>query len=139
MAKRKLFLMILLTSLFVVNLPLTGLTASDASKAKQDDSVQSTNDDNTKINKRDTSNKELTADQQSQTKGDREIAQNIRRAVVDDKSLSTNAHNVKIIVVNGMVTLKGPVKSEEEKLKIEEKASRIAGKGKFKNEIDIAL
>ena len=94
--------------------------------------------DNTKINQRDRSQKELTADQQGETKQDREITQKIRRAVVNDKSLSTYAHNVKIITVGGMVTLKGPVKSEEEKRAIEEKAAQIAGNEKIKSEIDIA-
>ena len=94
--------------------------------------------DNTKINQRDRSPEELTADQQGETKEDREITQKIRRALVNDKSLSTYAHNVKIITVGGMVTLKGPVKSEEEKRAIEEKAIQIAGKEKIKSEIDIA-
>ena len=94
--------------------------------------------DNTKINQRDRSQKELTADQQGETKQDREITQKIRRAIVNDKSLSTNAHNVKIITVGGMVTLKGPVRSEEEKRAIEEKAAQIAGNDKIKSEIDIA-
>lgn len=94
--------------------------------------------DNTGINKRDTSPKEITADQQSQTKEDREITQKILQAVVSDKSLSTYAHNVKIITVDGMVTLKGPVRSEDEKRTIEEKAGQIAGKDKVKSEIEIA-
>jgi osmotically-inducible protein OsmY len=93
--------------------------------------------DNTEINKRDRFEKELTADQQGETKEDREITQKIRQAVVDDKSLSTYAHNVKIITVNGMVTLKGPVRSEKEKRAIEEKAAQIAGNGKITSEIDI--
>lgn len=94
--------------------------------------------DNTKINQRDRSQQELTADQQGETKQDREITQKIRRALVKDKSLSTYAHNVKIITVGGMVTLKGPVKSEEEKRAVEEKAAQIAGNDKIKSEIDIA-
>lgn len=94
--------------------------------------------DNTGINKRDTSPEKITADQQSQTKEDREITQKIRQAVVDDKSLSTYAHNVKIITINGMVTLKGPVRSEVEKRTIEEKAGQIAGKDRIKSEIEIA-
>jgi osmotically-inducible protein OsmY len=93
--------------------------------------------DNTGINKRDRSEKELTADQQGETKEDREITQKIRRAIMDDKSLSTYAHNVKIITVGGMVTLKGPVRSEEEKKAIEEKAAQIAGNGKITSEMDI--
>lgn len=94
--------------------------------------------DNTKINKREAPPKGLTADQQGETNEDREITQKIRQAVVDDKSLSTYAHNVKIITVGGMVTLKGPVRSEIEKRVIEEKAAQIAEKGKIKSEIDIA-
>ena len=94
--------------------------------------------DNTKINQRDRSQKELTADQQGETKQDREITQKIRRALVNDKSLSTYAHNVKIITVGGMVTLKGPVRSEEEKRAVEEKAAQIAGNGNIKSEIGIA-
>lgn len=94
--------------------------------------------DNTKVNKRDQSQKELTADQQKESKQDREITKKIRRAIVKDKSLSTKAHNVKIITVGGMVTLKGPVKSEDEKNAIEEKAAQIAGSDKVKNEIEVA-
>ena len=124
MAKKTLLFMVLIVSaVFLVNIPGACL-AQPA--------------DNTKINKRDTSPKELTADQQGETEQDREITQKIRQAVVDDKSLSTDAHNVKIITVGGMVTLKGPVRSEEEKRIIEEKAAQIAEKGKIKNEIEIA-
>ena len=93
--------------------------------------------DNTGINTRDQSQKERTAGQQGETKPDREITQKIRRAIVTDKSLSTYAHNVKIITVDGMVTLKGPVRSEDEKRTIQEKAGQIAGKNKIKSEIEI--
>jgi hyperosmotically inducible periplasmic protein len=94
--------------------------------------------DNTSINKRDNSPKARTADQQAETQQDRKLTQKIRRAIVADKSLSTYAHNVKIITVDGMVTLKGPVRSEEEKRTVEEKAAEIAGKGNIKSEIGIA-
>jgi len=94
--------------------------------------------DNTGINTRDQSQKERTAGQQGETKPDREITQKIRRAIVTDKSLSTYAHNVKIITVDGMVTLKGPVRSEEEKRTVEEKAAQIAGKDNVKSQIGIA-
>ena len=94
--------------------------------------------DNTKINKRDQSKKELTAGQQGETKQDRDITQKIRRAIIKDKSLSIQAHNVKIITVDGMVTLKGPVKSEEEKMAVEKMAAQIAGNDKIKSEIGIA-
>ena len=55
-----------------------------------------------------------------------------------DKSLSTNAHNVKIIAQGGTVTLKGPVRSEEEKQSVEQKAAEIAGKDNVKSEIQVA-
>jgi len=73
-----------------------------------------------------------------ETKEDREMTQNIRQAIIDDKSLSTNAHNVKVITVRGMVTLKGPVRSEEEKRTIEEIAGQVAGRDKITSEIGIA-
>ena len=94
--------------------------------------------DNTKINKRDSASTELTADQQSQTGEDIEITRKIRQALVKDDSLSINAENEKVITIDRVVTLKGPVKSEEEKMAIEEKAVQIAGKENVRNEMDIA-
>ena len=63
--------------------------------------------------------------------------QKIRKAVVGDKSLSSYAHNVKIIAQDGKVTLKGPVRSEDEKTSIEQKAVDVAGSGNVTNEITI--
>jgi hyperosmotically inducible protein len=82
-----------------------------------------TQPDNTRANKSDSP----TADQQTNKVGDRELTQKIRKSVMDDKTLSTYAHNVKIIARNGAVTLKGPVRSEEEKKAIEAKAVEVAG------------
>jgi osmotically-inducible protein OsmY len=66
---------------------------------------------------------ESTADQQKEHRPDLEITRDIRRSILQDKSLSTYAHNVKVISQNGMVTLKGPVRSGEEKSAIEGKAA----------------
>lgn len=93
--------------------------------------------DNTKQNQRDRSKTEPTADQGSNKLSDRELMQQIRKSVQDDKSLSTYAHNVKIIAKAGKVTLKGPVRSEEEKRTIEQKAAEVAGAGNVTNEITI--
>jgi hyperosmotically inducible protein len=93
--------------------------------------------DNTKVNKRDRNSGAVTADQQKETETDRETSANIRRALMDSKDLSTYAHNVKIITQNGMVTLKGPVRSEEEKKMVEAKATEIAGAGKVKSMISV--
>jgi osmotically-inducible protein OsmY len=90
--------------------------------------------DNTKANK---TQGGPTADQGKNGSADRTIMQKIRQAVMADKSLSTYAHNVKIIAQDGKVTLKGPVRSEAEKQTIEQKATEIAGAGNVTNEITI--
>ena len=96
-----------------------------------------TSADNTKVNTRDRADSSPTADQQKENQSDREITRQIRQAVVKDESLSTYAHNVKIITQNGEVTLKGPVRSEDEKRTIEAKAAEIAGENKVVNQLDI--
>jgi hyperosmotically inducible periplasmic protein len=98
---------------------------------------QRTPPDNTKVNQRDRSSSERTADQAKETKSDREIMQKIRKAIVGDKSLSTYAHNVKVISEHGKVTLKGPVNSAEESKNIEAKAVEVAGSGNVINQISV--
>jgi len=93
--------------------------------------------DNTRVNERDNNQAATTADQQSNEKTDREITQQIRKALINDKSLSTYAHNVKIVTQNGVVTLKGPVRSDEEKNAIEAKAAEVSGKD-VKSELSVA-
>jgi hyperosmotically inducible protein len=83
--------------------------------------------DNTAINKRDRNADEVTADQQKGDKTDRALTKRIRRSIIADKSLSTDAHNIKIISQNGTVTLKGPVKSDDEKQAVMAKAVAVAG------------
>ena len=100
--------------------------------------AQQTSPDNTKVNKADRAKGAVTADQQKENAADRELAKKIRQSVVGDKSLSTYAHNVKIVAQNGQVTLKGPVRSDAEKTAIEAKATEIAGAGKVTNEITVA-
>jgi osmotically-inducible protein OsmY len=78
-----------------------------------------------------------TADDAKNNVPDREIMQRIRKTVVDDKSLSTSAHNVKIIAEHGKVTLRGPVETQEEKQSIEKVAADVAGAGNVTNEITI--
>ena len=94
--------------------------------------------DNTKTNKADREAGAPTADKQKMNKADRELTQQIRKAIMADKSLSTYAHNVKIISQDGVVTLKGPVHSEEEKKAIEAKATEVAGStARINNEIRV--
>jgi hyperosmotically inducible periplasmic protein len=94
--------------------------------------------DNTKVNKKDQAPDAVTADQQKENTSDRDITQKIRRALVEDKTLSTYAHNVKVVAQDGRVTLKGPVRTEEEKKAVEAKATEVAGAGRVTNQLTIA-
>jgi osmotically-inducible protein OsmY len=69
---------------------------------------------------------------------DRETTKKIRAAITDDKDLSTYAHNIKIITRDGIVTLKGPVRSEDERMEIQAKAQQIAGASNVTNKLTIA-
>jgi hyperosmotically inducible protein len=91
--------------------------------------------DNTKMNKDQSS---PTADQQKMNPTDRALAQRIRKSIHDDKNLSTYAHNIKVIAQDGKVTLRGPVRSEDEKNTLQAKAVAVAGDGNVTNELDIA-
>jgi hyperosmotically inducible periplasmic protein len=93
--------------------------------------------DNTKVNVRDRKAGAKTADQQSQAKSDVETTRQIRRAIVADKQLSTNAHNVKIITKAGKVTIKGPVKTDDEKKAVEAKAREVAGAANVTSQISV--
>ena len=108
-----------------------------ANAQQQSDQTPASPADNTKMNQRDRNSNEPTADNQKANQSDRDITQQIRRSIEKDKSLSTYGHNVKVITQNGMVTLKGPVRSEEEKKAVEAKAAEIAGADKVTNEIDV--
>jgi hyperosmotically inducible periplasmic protein len=90
------------------------------------------------VNQQDRQSGAVTADQQKDNKSDRAISQQIRRSIVKDKSLSTYGHNVKVVSQNGIVTLKGPVRSDDEKRAVEAKAAEIAGRDKVRSEITVA-
>jgi len=94
--------------------------------------------DNTGRNVRDRDGDTLTPGDQSSDPADVELTRRIREAVVDDKSLSTTAHNIKIITVNGVVTLRGPVASAQEKTKIVDKAQKLAGAKQVENKLEVA-
>ena len=98
---------------------------------------QSTAPDNTRVNKQDRNQPEATADRAKNDLTDRQTMARIRRDVLQDKSLSTYGHNVKIVADHGRVTLKGPVRSEEEKHAIEEHARKYAPDGNIDNQLTI--
>jgi len=93
--------------------------------------------DSTRINERDRNHTGETAQSQSNAKGDRELLAAVRRSVVKDKSLSTMAHNVKILTNDGVVTLRGPVRSDDEKAKVEALVKQVAGVSSVQNNLDI--
>jgi hyperosmotically inducible periplasmic protein len=121
------------SSFMLVNILLWG----SAAFAQDTGPPKSTAPDNTKVNKRDRSPAAPTADQAKETTADRDIMSNIRKAIVADKSLSTYAHNVKIISQHGKVTLKGPVRSDEERKSVETKAVDVAGSGNVTNQLSV--
>jgi osmotically-inducible protein OsmY len=96
-------------------------------------SVAQTQPDNSGANK----DHSVTADSQSSATSDRMTTRKIRRALMEDKSLSTYAHNVKIITVNGAVTLKGPVKSDEEKAKVAADAANVVSSDAITNQLTV--
>lgn len=77
------------------------------------------------------------ADQQKMNSSDRAITQKIRKAIHEDKNLSSYAHNVKVITQDGKVTLRGPVRSEDEKDNIQAKAVAVAGEENVTNQLEI--
>jgi osmotically-inducible protein OsmY len=92
--------------------------------------------DNTARNERDRA-ATPTADNASNGAADRDVMQKIRKAVMDDGSLSTNAHNCKIVAQDGTVTLVGPVASEAERAKVEQIATANAGDRKVINQLEV--
>jgi hyperosmotically inducible periplasmic protein len=114
----------------------------DTKAAVRDDDDDDDNDthaaDNTGVNERDRADGAKTAGSADMTGNDVDVMAKIRSRVVDDDSLSTTAHNVKIISEDGRVTLKGPVKSAAEKATIERIASDVAGAGHVVSQLEIA-
>jgi len=120
----------MLATLLFIGLPGVSLVLAQ-------DSSQSPAPDNTKVNQGDQNKSNATADRQLENKSDREVAQQIRQAVMNDKSLSTYGHNVKIISQNGVVTLKGPVRTDDERRAIEKIAAAIVGQDKVTSQLEV--
>lgn len=93
--------------------------------------------DNTKMNERDRSSESITPTDQPNYKADIKLAAAVRSAIVGDDSLSTMAHNIKLIAASGTVTLRGPVKTDAEKTRVEELVRRVPGVSKVTNNLDI--
>jgi hyperosmotically inducible periplasmic protein len=116
-----------LACLSVFGLAVAAL-AADNEKAKPD---------NTTTNQRDRSGKTKTSGDQSNSSADLKTTQAIRRALMKDGELSTSAKNIKVITANGHVTLRGPVKTAQEKAKIDQLAKSAAGGAQIDNQVDV--
>jgi osmotically-inducible protein OsmY len=104
-----------------------GLVNCDTQTGRVDRTPANADADNTARNERDRNDASQLPTDQAENEADREISANVRKAIVDDDSLSINAQNVKIVSSNGTVTLRGPVKTAREKEVIEAKAKQVAG------------
>lgn len=105
--------------------------------ARSSSTPASTNADNTARNVGDAKKEAPTADKQPNNADDLKLVQSIRKGVMDEKALSMDAKNCKIIVANGTVTLRGPVDSAQEKKSIADIAMRFAGAGKVTDELEV--
>ncbi len=103
--------------------------ANDRTEAKQPDTGSTKQFDEF--------NRGLNAGDQGTSKSDMELTQKIRQAIVKRETLSTEAKNVTVITANGMVTLKGQVKSSNERLEIGQIARDTAGDGQVTNQIEV--
>ncbi len=120
--------------LMALPLPLYAAGSSSGGATRQE---QGTDADNTGRNVRDRSDALPTPMDQGGSEMDRTITQQIRKAVMEREGLSMNAQNVKIITTNGVVTLRGPVKSGEEKAVIQAMVERTPGVKGVDNQIEI--
>jgi osmotically-inducible protein OsmY len=116
-------------------LVLACLSALSVAAFAADD--KKTNPDNTATNERDRSGKTKTSGDQSNGSADLKITQAIRQALMKDDQLSMTAKNIKIITANGRVTLRGPVKTAQEKSKIDQLARSAASGAKIENQLDV--
>ncbi len=105
-----------------------------AQEAKADKQVAP---DNSKKNKRDRDDNNLTPMDQGGSAADTKLTKDIRRAITQRKGMSTSGKNVKIITLDGVVTLRGPVASAEEKQLINDIAGKIAGATKVKDQLEV--
>ena len=123
-----------LVGMFFVTLTLVGC---ETQTGRVDKTPKATDADNTARNERDRNPATQVPTDQAENQADREISANVRKAVTADDSLSINAQNIKIVTSNGTVTLRGPVKSTQEKAAIETKAKQVAGVTRVDNLLEI--
>jgi osmotically-inducible protein OsmY len=101
-------------------------------------SPASTPADNTEKNVRDKDEATLTPIDQAQgSQQDVDLTRQIRKAIMADKTLSTNAQNIKIVTLSGRATLRGPVKNADERERIVKMASKVVGSKNVDNRLEM--
>ena len=116
-------------------LVLTCLSALSLAALAEDN--EKTKPDNTVTNDRDRSGETKTSGDQSNSSADLKITQAIRQALMKDRELSTTAKDIKVITANGQVTLRGPVKTAQEKAKIDQIAKSAAGGARIDDQLEV--
>jgi len=109
-------------------------TGSSSSSGTPDNRTASSSPTDTTAS---TSNTGVTASDQPENDTDRKVVQDVRKALTSDDSLSTSAHNVTVVSSNGKVTLRGSVKDQSEKQKIQDKAMQVAGVTNVDNQLTV--
>lgn len=94
--------------------------------------------DNTAVNVRDRDSAAVTPMVQSESDADRAVTQTVRKLIMEDRTISVNGKNVKVVTVNGVVTLRGPVDNEQERVAIEKKVAVVKGVNKVDNKLEVA-
>ena len=117
------------------SLPLLFLLACDERDTQA--ATKAPAPDNTAANARDRSGETLTPMDQAANAADVGLTKEIRQTLLDDETLSMNAHNVKVITVNGKVTLRGVVDSEAEKASVEGKVKGVTGVSGIDNQLEV--
>ena len=116
----------------------SGSSNPSPNNAAASPAVRSPDADNSAVNQRDRSSGALTPMDQGTSQADRTMTMQIRQAVMRDKTLSFTAKNVKIITINGKVTLRGAVKTEAERAAIEKAASNVAGGAQVDSQLEVS-
>jgi len=113
-------------------------SSTSGSVASSDRAANQHAADNTGVNVRDRDGNALTAQDQAENATDRAVTQKVRQAITADSSLSTDAHNVKVITSDGVVTLRGPVTNPDEKSAVAAKAQQVPGVKRVENQLEVA-
>src|SRR5262245_12117980 len=127
----------MVAALFLGSICLANCSSQTGRVEPNRDSTNRADADNTARNERDRSAANVLPGDQGESEADREISANVRKAIVNDDSMSVNAQNVKVITSQGTVTLRGPVKSLNEKQAIETKARQVAGVSNVVNQLEV--